>query len=150
MVKFVLTIIFGWAGFYRFCKGQIIRGLLYLFTFGLFYIGWLIDIICALRDMVAASRAQAVYPPRQPAYFQPAVQQAAVPAPAPTAAYELKQYKKLLDSGAITEEEYRRKKTKLLEPDSVAHLFVSCSYCGTRNTRDSANCFACGAKLDIK
>ena len=68
MVIFILTILFGWAGFYRFYKRQYFRGILYLITFGLFYIGWIIDIVCALRDMLAkpAAPQPAPVPPAMP------------------------------------------------------------------------------------
>ena len=68
MVIFILTILFGWAGFYRFYKRQYFRGILYLITFGLFYIGWIIDIVCALRDMLATPAAPqpAPVPPAMP------------------------------------------------------------------------------------
>lgn len=46
----LLTILFGWAGYYRFKKKQIGLGLLYLFTFGLFCIGWMIDIYSAFKE----------------------------------------------------------------------------------------------------
>lgn len=44
MLEYVLTIFFGGLGYYRFKKNQIGLGLLYLFTFGLFFIGWIFDI----------------------------------------------------------------------------------------------------------
>ena len=46
----LLTILFGWAGYYRFSKKQFGLGLLYLFTFGLFCIGWVVDIYAALKE----------------------------------------------------------------------------------------------------
>lgn len=44
MLEYVLTIFLGGLGYYRFKKNQIGLGLLYLFTFGLFFIGWIFDI----------------------------------------------------------------------------------------------------------
>lgn len=143
ILLFLLTCFFGWSGLYRFLRGQILLGLLYLFTFGLFYIGWLVDSVCAFRDMIkkpvprsAAPALQA--PPPDPFH-----------APRPdTNADELLKYKRLLDSGAITREEYERKKVELLDPNSPAHKYVTCAYCGTRNLRGAPKCTACGAKLD--
>jgi len=43
--KYLLCcIIGGWFGLHYFLTGKIGKGLLYFFTFGLFLIGWLIDI----------------------------------------------------------------------------------------------------------
>ena len=53
MTKLLLTVVFGWAGYYRFCKGEIFLGLLYLFTFGLFFVGWAVDVLCALGDFLS-------------------------------------------------------------------------------------------------
>lgn len=46
----LMTLLFGWAGYYRFKKKQYLLGILYLFTFGLFCIGWMVDIFCAIKD----------------------------------------------------------------------------------------------------
>jgi hypothetical protein len=45
IVALVLCILFGWFGVHRFYLGYTGMGILYLFTFGLFGIGWLIDIL---------------------------------------------------------------------------------------------------------
>ena len=42
---FVLCIFLGYLGAHRFYEGKAILGIIYLFTFGLFGIGWFIDII---------------------------------------------------------------------------------------------------------
>lgn len=141
MVLFLLTIFFGWTGIYRFSKKQFVRGFLYLFTFGLFYIGWFIDVICALKDMVVSLHKKETAPPVPP---PPAPGRPATPAE------ELRQYKQLLDSGAITREEYERKKRELLDPDAPSRKFVTCAYCGTRNERGAVTCSACGAKLEAE
>lgn len=54
IVNLILTICFGYFGIYRLLKGQIGLFLLYLFTCGLFGIGWIIDIICAIGDLASA------------------------------------------------------------------------------------------------
>ncbi len=142
MVIFILTILFGWAGFYRFYKRQYFRGILYLITFGLFYIGWIIDIVCALRDMLAkpAAPQPAPVPPAMP--YHPAAHPA-------TDADELMKYKRLWDSGAITKAEYEQKKEELLSKDKPENKFTVCPYCGTKNDKSAAKCSACGAFLEI-
>ena len=47
-LAFVLCFLFGWLGVHRFYEGKIGTGLLYMFTGGLFGIGWLIDLIILL------------------------------------------------------------------------------------------------------
>ena len=44
-VALVLAVILGYFGAHRFYAGQILSGLVYLFTFGVFGIGWVVDII---------------------------------------------------------------------------------------------------------
>lgn len=46
----LLSILFGWCGAYRFYKKQTGLGILYLFTFGLFGIGWVVDIVVSLHS----------------------------------------------------------------------------------------------------
>lgn len=46
----ILAIFFGWCGGYRFYKKQPIVGIIYLFSFGLFGIGWFVDILLAIKD----------------------------------------------------------------------------------------------------
>ena len=46
----LLAVLFGWCGGYRFYKKQTDLGLVYLFTFGLFGIGWIVDIIISLTS----------------------------------------------------------------------------------------------------
>lgn len=40
----IVTILFGWLGIQRYASGQILLGILYSCTFGLFGIGWFYDI----------------------------------------------------------------------------------------------------------
>nr|WP_313339992.1 TM2 domain-containing protein [Sedimentibacter sp.] len=44
-VSLLLCIFLGWLGAHKFYEGKLIIGLIYLFTLGLFGIGWLVDII---------------------------------------------------------------------------------------------------------
>lgn len=47
-ISFFLCLFFGWLGAHKFYEGSIFMGLLYLFTLGLFGIGWIIDLIILL------------------------------------------------------------------------------------------------------
>lgn len=46
----LLTVFFGWTGYYRFHKKQYALGILYLLTFGVFGIGWIVDIVAAAKE----------------------------------------------------------------------------------------------------
>ena len=48
VLALILCIFFGMGGIHRFYVGKIGTGILYLFTGGLFGIGWLVDIICLI------------------------------------------------------------------------------------------------------
>lgn len=45
---FLITLFFGSMGLHKFLKGRILTGLLYLFTHGLFGIGYIYDVVKAL------------------------------------------------------------------------------------------------------
>ena len=45
LVEFLITFFTGTFGVHKFMKGQIGMGLLYLFTMGIFGIGWFIDVV---------------------------------------------------------------------------------------------------------
>ena len=47
-IAFVLCLFFGYFGIHKFYEGKIGLGILYMFTMGLFSIGWLIDCISLL------------------------------------------------------------------------------------------------------
>lgn len=51
MSKFLVTLFLGWAGVHKFMEKKTGMGVLYLCTFGLFGIGWLIDIIISARNL---------------------------------------------------------------------------------------------------
>lgn len=41
----LLCILFGWLGAHKFYEGRSVLGILYICTFGLFVVGWFVDII---------------------------------------------------------------------------------------------------------
>ena len=51
MTGLLIAIFTGWLGGYRFYKKQFVWGIVYLFTGGLFLIGWIVDIFQALKAM---------------------------------------------------------------------------------------------------
>lgn len=51
MNMFLITLFLGYLGVHRFMRGQTGLGLLYLFTFGLFGIGWLVDSVLAFANI---------------------------------------------------------------------------------------------------
>lgn len=44
----LIAVLLGWCGGYRFYKRQYALGILYLFTCGLFFVGWIVDIAASL------------------------------------------------------------------------------------------------------
>ena len=58
MSRFIITLVFGWLGVHKFMDGKIGMGLLYLFTCGLFCIGWIVDTIQAFPGFDAPHRQQ--------------------------------------------------------------------------------------------
>lgn len=50
MTGIIVAVLLGWLGGYRFYKKQYGLGVLYLLTFGLFCIGWIVDIIVAIKE----------------------------------------------------------------------------------------------------
>lgn len=62
----LIAIFLGWCGGYRFYKKQFALGILYLFTCGLFCIGWIVDIVASLSP---ASPDPVIVPPSEIARF---------------------------------------------------------------------------------
>lgn len=50
LVLMLLTVFLGWFGIQKFIKGKIVMGFVYLFTFGIFCIGWLLDVISSVKE----------------------------------------------------------------------------------------------------
>lgn len=67
---FVVCILFGWVGAHKFREKNVGMGILYLFTFGLFGFGWIIDSIRYLMAALKGERIQgnktATYDPNAP------------------------------------------------------------------------------------
>lgn len=55
MTGIFVAVLLGWAGGYQFYKNKIGMGILYFFTFGLFGIGWIIDIYLAVKEYKKSS-----------------------------------------------------------------------------------------------
>ena len=51
MTGLLIAIFLGWAGGYRFYRKQTGLGIVYLLTFGILGVGWIIDIIMAAKGM---------------------------------------------------------------------------------------------------
>lgn len=52
IVEFIIIFFFGTLGVHKFMKKEVGMGILYLFTGGLFGIGWLIDVIKSLSNLI--------------------------------------------------------------------------------------------------
>ena len=48
--KILITVLGGWFGLHHYLNKNYKMGVLYTFTFGCFYIGWIIDIVKVLKD----------------------------------------------------------------------------------------------------
>ncbi len=55
--NFIVTLTLGWLGIHKFIKGKIGMGILYLCTFGLFYIGYIYDTVKAWQEYSALNTA---------------------------------------------------------------------------------------------
>lgn len=50
-IYFLIVLFFGWTGIHKFMSGKKAMGFLYLFTLGLYGIGWIVDVINALKHI---------------------------------------------------------------------------------------------------
>lgn len=50
--KLLIVVLFGWLGIHKFMEKNSTMGWVYLFTFGLFGIGWIVDIAKSLFDVI--------------------------------------------------------------------------------------------------
>lgn len=63
----VLCVLFGYFGVHKFYEGKIGLGILYLLTFGLFGIGWIIDIaLLAIKSEEHTKEIQILYKQKEP------------------------------------------------------------------------------------
>lgn len=78
-VDFGVCLLFGWLGIHKFRERRAGMGILYLFTFGIFFIGWAVD---AIRYLLAALRGERI--PRKDELPPKAVRQLLDEDPLPT------------------------------------------------------------------
>lgn len=106
IVNLILTVFLGYLGVHRFYRKQYKLGILYLFTLGLFGIGWLVDIICAISSLVKMSTTESDISGRE------------IPASVITENYYvtgIKYHQKDLESLGIINQDYALSKTQLYE-----------------------------------
>lgn len=61
-MNFVITLLFGWSGLHKFMQRKYGAGFLYLFTFGVFGIGWIIDVLKCFSKPVTQNLSAAITP----------------------------------------------------------------------------------------
>lgn len=49
--EFIVTLLFGWLGVHKFMKKKYLLGFIYLFTLGIFFIGWIADVVIAFSKL---------------------------------------------------------------------------------------------------
>ena len=58
-IDFILCLFLGYFGIHKFYEGKVGMGILYLFTFGLFGIGWLVDIVITAKAAFSPAKPSA-------------------------------------------------------------------------------------------
>jgi TM2 domain-containing membrane protein YozV len=114
LVDLLLCLFLGEIGVHKFYEGKIGLGVLYIFTFGLFGIGALIDLIMIITGGAKDSDGLPITNWDTDSVVNTTPSKASQVATEESTAQALKEYKDLLDKGVITQEEYEAKKKKLL------------------------------------
>lgn len=56
LIRLIICLLGGWFGLHKFIKGEIFWGFVYMFTGGLFGIGYVIDLICAVLNLSSSAK----------------------------------------------------------------------------------------------
>lgn len=113
----LLCIFGGLFGLHQFYVGKIGKGLLYLFTFGLFMIGWIIDIFSILSGSFKDNAGAPLRATKSQNNATPEVKvvnQEVIHKTVDDNITKIEKLAKLKESGAITQEEFDVEKQKLL------------------------------------
>lgn len=124
-LELLVTIFFGWFGAHKFMEKKIFMGIVYLFTMGLFGIGWFIDIFIVLVKMGNRSVPNTI-----------------VVAPS-TQRYDKSPNATVYINKVFPEStEFPQKSYRKVDPKSVV-----CEYCDESNDSKNIKCSNCGASL---
>jgi len=118
-VDAILCFLLGAVGAHKFYEGKIGMGILYIFTFGLFGIGVLVDFIIILVGSATDSDGNSIInwsdtPSAQKVYADNGNHSSSPSADENDKIKVLNDYKDLLDKGIITQDEFDKKKKEIL------------------------------------
>ena len=143
----VLCIFFGWFGAHRYYVGKIPTGLLYTFTFGLFFIGWFVDIYFIASDQFLDGYQQPLLKEGQTGY------QGAVPRYSQTG---WNQGTRTMPQTAFRQPVPAAPAVPRQNPSKGRTVELTCPICGKLQTiyqqeeKDTTFCTACGKKINLK
>ena len=113
----LLCIFGGWLGLHQYYVGKIGKGLVYTFTFGIFTVGWLLDIIKILigsfRDNVGAPLRATKKQNNEPTDVN-VINQIHTTVNQDDSITQIEKLANLRKNGVITSEEFETKKKELL------------------------------------